>query len=268
MEWKYGWNDRLRRAFFGRGLAAVLMVTASASTLAAADQPAISIAINQSPWLNAFIAVVDKYEAETGNKIELDVTPFGGLLEKIRNSVRTEKGEYDIVSINSVWLAEIFAGGFFTPLKVLNTEFSLPPELLDYDSTAYWNADTKSFGADGNLMGVPLNGNVQVLYYRKDLYDAAGLTPPKTWEDLIANAKALNKQPDMYGFVPRAARNSIVYNFTPYLFSHGGSFLADPAKGDYSVAINSAEGLSALETYLQLSGEVAPPIPVRSDRAS
>ena len=34
--------------------------------------------------------------------------------------------------------------------------------------------------------------------------------------------------------MPRAARDSILYNFTPYLFSYGASFFADPAKGDFT----------------------------------
>lgn len=251
----------VRAATAATAMAAIVAValTTPARPAVAQTAPRIAIAINQSPWLDAFVALVDRYEEETGNEIALDVLPFGGLLEKIRNSVRSSEGQYDIVTINAVWLAELFAGGFLTPLSELDSTFALPQGVLDYDGTAYWNATTGAFGGDGTLMGVPLNGNVQVLYYRRDLYEAAGLSVPQTWDDLIANAEALNDPPRRYGFVPRAARSSIVYNFTPYLFSHGGSFFADPLAGDFSVTLNSPHGLAALETYLALAGEVAPP---------
>ena len=78
--------------FLMAGAAALALAGGAA---AAKDQPDITMAINQSPWLNAFVAMVDRYEAETGNVVTLDVTPFGGLLEKIRNSVRDSTGTYE-----------------------------------------------------------------------------------------------------------------------------------------------------------------------------
>ncbi|SEA67465.1 carbohydrate ABC transporter substrate-binding protein, CUT1 family [Pelagibacterium halotolerans] len=222
----------------------------------------LRILINQSPWLNAFIAMVDRYEDETGVRMELDVTPFAGMLEKTRNSLRADSGQYDIVNLNSAGMAEIYAGGFLTPLTEIDPEFALPEGVLGFGGSAYWGEDTDSFDPEGgDLLGVPTNGNVQVLYYRKDLYEELGLEVPDTWEELMANSLALHNPPERYGFVPRAARDSILYNFTPYLFSHGATFFADAAGGDYSIAFNSEEGLAALETYIALGAEAGPPNP-------
>lgn len=240
-----------------------LALTAAASALVlvgggaalAQDAPTVRMLINQSPWLNGFIAMVDAYEEETGNKIELDVTPFGGMVEKTRNSIRGGTGTYDLVNISSAPQAEMYSGGFLRPIKEIDPEFSLPEGVLDFGGTAYWNFDTGSFDRNGTLMGIPTNGNIQVLYYRTDLYEKAGLEVPETWDELFANAKALNDPPNVYGFVARGERNSIVYNFTPYLFSHGGDYFADPAGGDFSVTIASPEALEALEFYIKLGKE-------------
>ena len=43
--------------------------------------------INQSPWFDGFRQLVSQYEKETGNHIELDVNPYRGALDKIRNSL-------------------------------------------------------------------------------------------------------------------------------------------------------------------------------------
>lgn len=245
----------------GGTVAGLVFAMSMASASMAQDAPTLKILINQSPWLNSFIAMVDGYQEETGNVIELDVTPFGGMLEKTRNSLRAEAGNYDIVNLNSTSLAEIYAGGFLKPLEEIDPEFALPEGVLDFGSSAYWNSATSSFDPKGQLMGVPTNGNVQVLYYRTDLYEEAGLTVPETWDDLLATSKALHNPPASYGFVPRAARDSILYNFTPYLFSHGATFFADVEAGDYSVTFNSPEGLQALETYIRLGNEAGPPNP-------
>lgn len=241
-----------RRALMAGG-AALLMAAGPG-----AAQDKVRILINQSPWLNAFVAIVDEYQSATGVEIELDVTPFGGMIEKTRNSLRAAQGSYDIVNINSASMAELYASGYLKPISDIDPAFAYPDGVLDFGATAFWNFDTQSFDPAGVLMGLPTNGNVQVLYYRTDLYEAKGLKVPVTWEDLLANAKALHNPPDMYGFVPRAARDSILYNWTPYLFSHGGSFFADPARGDYSVTLASPEGLAALETYIRLGKEAGP----------
>ena len=245
-----------------RSIAAILVSLAAALPAGAKDQPDITMAINQSPWLNSFVAMVDLYEQETGNVVTLDVNPFGGLLEKIRNSVRSAEGTYDLVNINSLWLSEIYSGGFLVPLTEIRDGYALQDAILTYGATTNWDSAVGSFSLDGALMGVPVNGNVQVLYYNQDVYDDLGLSVPATWDELYANAKAIADGTDMYGFVPRAARDSIVYNFTPYLFSQDAAFFRVTGPGQAEIALNTEGGLAALNAYLKMSGpDVAPPNP-------
>lgn len=244
-----------------RALAAALLMSAGVGAASAQDEPTISMAINQSPWLDSFVAMVDQYEEETGNRVELDVMPFGGLLEKIRNSVRASQGSYDIVNVNSLWLSEIYSGGFLAPLGEIEANYQLPQGVLSYGDTTNWDASAATFSMDGALMGVPVNGNVQVLYYNTDIYEQLGLEPPKTWDDLFANAQAIQEGGEHYGFVPRAARDSIVYNFTPYLFSHDAAFFRVTGPNQAEVTLNSPEGLQALETYVNIATKAGPPGP-------
>ncbi len=252
------------KAVFGavtrRGALAGTLALAAGSAFAQ-NQPPITMAINQSPWLKSFVAEVDAYEKATGNKVKLDVLPFGGLLEKIRNSVRGPQGEYDIVNINSLWLAEIYSGGFLVPLTDIRAGYKLPEGVLTFGNTTHWSASTGTFSANGALMGVPVNGNVQVLFYNVDAYAERGLKPPKTWDDLVANAQAIHKGGKYYGFTPRAARDSIVYNFTPYLFSHDAAFVNIIGAGKAEVVVNSPKALKALEVYVKLATESGPPGP-------
>ncbi|KAG2488551.1 hypothetical protein HYH03_012870 [Edaphochlamys debaryana] len=45
---------------------------------------------------------------------------------------------------------------------------------------------------NARVMGVPVNGMMQLLYYRTDVFEAAGLQPPRTWEEAMAAAARLN----------------------------------------------------------------------------
>ena len=50
----------------------------AASNKAAGKTAPITLVINQSPWFDSFRRVVELYEKETGNRVELDVNPFAG----------------------------------------------------------------------------------------------------------------------------------------------------------------------------------------------
>ena len=76
-----------RRALAAAG-GSTLLLGGAMSARAQSKVSPITIVINQSPWFNGFKSVVEIYEKETGNKVELDVNPFAGSLEKQRNSDR------------------------------------------------------------------------------------------------------------------------------------------------------------------------------------
>src|SRR5918993_101353 len=99
-----------RQTLAGLGAAGV---AAAAPTIGSAQTKVapITVVINQSPWFDSFRKTVELYEKETGNKVELDVNPFAGSLEKQRNSVRARQGQYDLLIMNSGWFAEMYFGG-------------------------------------------------------------------------------------------------------------------------------------------------------------
>ena len=51
----------------------------------------------------------------------------------------------------------------------------------------------------GRLYAVPYSTNAGLLYYRKDLLDAAGLKPPKTWAELREQAQRLSREHGLGG---------------------------------------------------------------------
>lgn len=242
--------------------AAVLPIWGSPT--AAQPLPPATVVINQSPWLASFTKAVAAYEAATGNKIVLDVNPFAGSGEKQRQSVRAKEGTFDILVMNSTWLAEFFHGGFLMPLNEIDPSFKIDPQVISYDDTAYWDPKTKTHSAKtGTAYGVPLNGNIQVLYYRADLYAKAGLQVPRTHEELLSNAAKLHNPPAVYGMVVRGARSAsdISYDWMPYLHGSNGAIFKDEKGGDFTVTINSPEAKRALDVYVDLARKSGPPNP-------
>ena len=85
---------------------------AQESFLDVGKQEPITVLINASPWYNGFENVVKLYEEQTGNTINLEVTPFDGMLEKARSAVRSGgTSPLDLLNINSTWTVEFYKGG-------------------------------------------------------------------------------------------------------------------------------------------------------------
>jgi multiple sugar transport system substrate-binding protein len=237
-------------------LSAVTGPVAAQSFLEVGEQPPITVLINSSPWYGGFEAVVALYEEQTGNVVEIDATPYGGVLEKARNAVRSGESPFDILNLDSGWTIEFYGSDVLRPLAEVSPGFTLPENVMTCGDSYFWNAEKDFRTADGGtLMAIPPNCNVHVLTYRTDLV----ATPPATYDDLLAQCQAIQNRPELYGFVTRGERgNGIHYDFMPFLLSYGGRIVADPEAGDYQVVINSPEALAALNRFIEVQKACAP----------
>ena len=132
-------------------------------------------------------------------------------------------------------------------------------ELIDPEVTASvvegLGADTFSERAleltrDGDTqLAVPSDGWAQLLVYRQDLFEAAGLAAPETYEDILAAAQALDS-PERAGFVGATVPNDA---FTQQTFEHlalgNGCQLVDDGG---EVTLDSDPCVGSFEFYDQL----------------
>ena len=226
-------------------------------------QEPITILAPSTPWLPAFTKMVESYEAQTGNKIKLDVNPQPGVLDKARNDLRGGGGTYDVVLLDTQWTIEMYEGGFLAPFKDIDPSFDPPKEVLTYDDSGYWNEQKRWRTAKGGkLMAFTVLGNVPVWYYRVDALKEAGVQPPKTVQDILDSCAKLSKPPTTYGAVVRAERgNGIRYDWMQWMVSRGGTVVKDPENGDYTVTFNSAQNKAALDQFIELTRKCGVPNP-------
>ena len=257
--WRGG--QRSRRGLLAEAGATALLAATAGPLWAAEKQAPMTIVVNQSPWFDGFRAAVDAYQKETGNQVTLDVNSFAGSLEKQRAAVRAEQSPFDVLVMNAGFFIEMYVGGFLVPLTTVDSGFKLDPEVYTFDDSVFWNPETKRVDKAGQLMSVPINPNIPLLFYRADLYKEKGLKVPETWDELLANAKALNEPPKRYGIVQRGARGTfdVTYDVFPYLWSNGGDIFKDQKGGDFTITINSKETLAGLDVYLTLEKDAGHP---------
>jgi len=188
--------------------------------------------------------IVDAFEAENPNiTVEVTTLPYGDYGTALQTDLAagTVSDVFDIEFSN---YAAFQANGVLAPLEVSDAG-SYRPSLLEAYSTG------------GTPYALPSSFSAVVLYFNKDLFDAAGLDYPTsdwTWADEEAAAITLTDQ-----------ANGVFGNHQPVSFfeyykavaQSGGEFLnADRT----AVAFNTPEGLEAAEWLVGKSGVTMPTI--------
>ena len=108
----------------------------------------------------------------------------------------------------------------------------------------------------GEIAAVPVDGWTQMVVYRADLFEEAGLEPPNTYANIVAAIEALHNPPDLYGFV---AATKIDETFMSQVLEH--VLLANgvtPVAADGSTGVDDQAMVEALEFYAALA-EASPP---------
>jgi multiple sugar transport system substrate-binding protein len=119
---------------------------------------------------------------QSGGKYVIKQTPVSTSADANRELIvrRLAAGDknIDIVSMDTIWTPEFAEAGWMRELKGAEQADALDDVLDGPKDSVTWK---------GKTYGVPLNTNVQLLWYRKDLVP----TPPETWDEMLAMAKKL-----------------------------------------------------------------------------
>ena len=110
---------------------------------------------------------------------------------------------------------------------------------------------------NGKVMAVAFMANAQHLVYRSDILEKAGISAPKTYEEMLAGAKIIKDKGLMdypLGGAYKAGWN-LAQEFTNMYIGHGGEFFKP---GSAEVSINNAKGVATLEMLKALSAFMNP----------
>lgn len=193
-------------------------------------------------WDQKFITpVIASFEADhPGVKIRSEQLNWGNGLDKIVVALANGRAP-DICELGSTWTGKFMSEGVL--LDLTDRVSDLRSQYLLWEP-AMW---------EGRIYGMPWLVGTRVLFYNRSLFKAAGLNPdipPRTWEELIAAAKAIH-QPDkgIYGFGVNAGEGHILYKkFLPFVWGNGGSIIDDAG----NFCFDSPATREALEFYRRL----------------
>lgn len=175
-----------RRNFLGTSLLFVAGTAVACSSGGGSGSSSAKITLNQ--WYHAYgeqgtQQAVKRYAAaytKANPDVAIKISWIAGDYETRLNSALLTAGAPDVFEIGD-FRAQNVKNGLLAPLDDI-----VAPVKADYSKPAL---DTAT--VDGKVYGVKMMDDVMMLYYRKSLLSAAGVTPPQTFDELVQAAAKL-----------------------------------------------------------------------------
>jgi multiple sugar transport system substrate-binding protein len=154
----------------------------------------------------------------------------------------------DVMNVHANYAAEFGGAGFYYPINTFpdfqEVKAWFEPHMLE--STRYGD----------NYYGLPCSAIAFTLICNTEMFDAAGIDPPRTWSEFRRAAKLLTRDTDgdgttdQWGLVLLGGdRGGFAYRFAPFLYKAGMNILSDDLT---RVEFNTPMGIRALQLFVDM----------------
>ncbi|MDX2138573.1 MAG: extracellular solute-binding protein [Chloroflexota bacterium] len=133
------------------------------------------------------------FQEATGATVNVITVPFADLYQTILTDQATGTNSYEAFVFAPQWMGDYVSGGY---LLDLSDKVGASEELAWDDVGQFFREFSATY--QGATYTLPLDGDFHMVYYRIDVLEELGMTPPTTWDEYLAIAEAANGM-DMNG---------------------------------------------------------------------
>jgi ABC-type glycerol-3-phosphate transport system substrate-binding protein len=181
----------------------LLLALIALATLAAPSSHAADVVTLRVTWMgwprDMFGGIMDRFERENpGIRLEVQAVPFAQIFQTLEVQLRSPSTSPDVYIVDGPNTPSYAARGFLLPLDQYYTK---------EDLSDYLTAGIDQGTYQGKLYAAPYVSSTQLIWYNKDLFRAAGVTPPpsdprKPWTyDQVLDAARKLTGPGRWGFL-------------------------------------------------------------------
>lgn len=208
----------------------------------------------------AMKGAAEAYTAKTGVKVVIDQLPYGDAYNKQVLLSTAGSDEYDIMVVDCIWLPIFTKNGWVQPLEPLE---AAAKNKIDWAGFVPGIVEAYDI-FKGQHYAAPIDFFIELLAYRPDLFEKAGLTEaPKTWDEFRAYAEKLNQvETGVYAVATMPGEQDGAYSeWTVRLAGldlppNANQFVWD--KSFRSMITHNGNGQKALERWLEIQPFTAP----------
>ncbi|HEU4348515.1 MAG TPA: extracellular solute-binding protein [Actinoplanes sp.] len=204
---------------------------------------------NQTDRVQAAQAIADKFTAANGTKVKIVGTDENQFASLITNAAAAGTLPDVVGALGLTAVAQMATA------DLLDTDAT--KEVVDQLGAGTFSPRALELSTqDGKHLSVPSDGWAQLLFYRKDLFDAAGLEVPDTFDKIRAAAQKLNSR-EVAGITMATVPNDAFTSQTFENFALGNNCqLVDEAK---KVLLDSPQCVETFDLYGDLVHDYSVP---------
>jgi multiple sugar transport system substrate-binding protein len=224
-------ETRMKNKFLIFALLMCMLLSAcggAAATKPTEQQVTIKVMLWGTPEeLTVWQKMADNFTAKNPNiKVSMDVSDWDSYWDKL-NTLYAANTPPDLFSMDAPLFMDWYSRG---ALQSLQPYIDKNPGMLD----DFYPITLKAYNVDGNYWGLPHDAQTIVLFYNKDMFDAAGIPyPDDTWtfDKLRSVAKQLTKDTngdgkiDQWGFSPDLWDMELFWSEA--IWGYGGQVISD-----------------------------------------
>ena len=217
----------------------------------------IEVNLAKSPRGDVLQAHQKEFEELTGIKVGAEQIPEQQQRPKVAIEMASGRPSFDVVNVAMhVQKRLLEKGRWMEDLRPMIANPGLTAPDLDL---ADFSAETMrvATGPDGRLNVLPLNQDLFIIYYNREMFEAAKLAPPATFDDMLEAARKLtDKGRGIYGFTGRGLKNANVALYDNILLGWDKDTVTPDGR---TLLTASPEAVEAAAWYQTIMRECAPP---------
>lgn len=185
--------------------------------------------------------------------VNLTVLPENEIRQTIARDVATQAGQFDAFTVGPFEVPLWAANGW---LEEVSEDVSTDPA---YDLDDIFESVRAGLTYEEGLYALPFYGESAMTFYRRDLFEAAGLTMPErpTWDEIGEFAAALHNPDEVYGLALRGLPGwgEMGAPLTAAINAFGGRWYDE----EWNAALTEEDSATAIRFYLDNLREFGPP---------
>ncbi len=184
-------------------------------------------------------------EQNPGIQVETSYVLYDGLHDLLVTSISSAPPAFDVVLVDDIWFSEFVDAGWLLDVTDRITE-----EMREGVFEAAWDITT----VQGQVYGMPWLLDQKYFFYNTRILEEAGFdAPPRTWEELVGQARAMKEAglveyPMIWSW---GQYEAVICDFVTLLYGNGGAFFDE----ENQPVFNSQEGVEVLQWMVDMVDE-------------
>jgi multiple sugar transport system substrate-binding protein len=210
--------------------------------------------VSTHPWTEWAHKQLPSLEETTGIKVNWEILYEDQFRQKLPLTLRSDPGAVDGFFTLPSWDGAAFSrANWYQPLgQFISSDLTSP----DWDFSDFFPNILNIHRAAGEQIGIPISIELQTLFFNKSMLRARQVGVPKTLEEMLAAAKALDdRKIGVAGYVTRGDGVQAVYTIAPFLFAFGGRWLNEKGEPE----LGDTPFINALKFYGEVLRAAGPP---------